>query len=143
MSNWLKIKRLDKGLPMPSYQTDGANGIDIYITEDIYIMPNDNEKISFGIAIEIPKNHVGIITTRSGVGFKQSVEHRVGVIDEDYRGELKGKLYNYSKNIVAYNRGDRVAQLLIVPCPQMIIEEVEELSDTKRGEKGFGSSGMK
>lgn len=143
MSNWLKIKRLDKELPLPSYQTDGANGVDLYITEDISILPHDNEIISFGIAIETPKKHVGIVTTRSGVGFKQSVEHRMGVIDEDFRGELKGKLYNYSNQMAEFKRGDRVAQLLIIPCPQMIIKEVDELSDTKRGDNGFGSSGMK
>ena len=141
MSNWLKIKRLDKELPLPSYQTSGANGIDLYIAEDILILPHSDEKFGFGIAVEIPKKHVGIVTTRSGIGFKQSVESRFSVIDEDYRGEIKGKFYNHSSQMVCFKKGDRVAQLLVIPCPQMIIKEVEELSSTKRGSGGLGSTG--
>ena len=141
MSNWLKIKRLDKELPLPSYQTSGANGIDLYIAEDIMILPHSDEKFGFGIAVEIPKNYVGVITTRSGIGFNKSVESRMGIIDFDFRGEIKGKFYNHSSQMVCFKKGDRVAQLLVIPCPQMIIEEVEELSTTKRGSGGLGSTG--
>lgn len=141
MSNWLKIKRLDKELPLPSYQTSGANGIDLYIAEDIMILPHSDEKFGFGISVEIPKKHVGIVTTRSGIGFKQSVESRLGIIDFDFRGEIKGKFYNHSNQMVSFKKGDRVAQLLVIPCPQMFIEEVEELSTTKRGSGGLGSTG--
>ena len=140
----LKIKRLDKDLPMPDYQTDGAAGIDLYCTEDIIIRPNSNEKISFGIAIELPYMHFGMVTTRSGIGFKLSTESRLGIIDFDYRGELKGKFYNYSNhNEARFKKGDRIAQLIVIPYAKCMIVEKEELGETERGTGGFGHTGVR
>lgn len=135
----LQIKRIDKSLPLPMYQTNGAGGIDLHAAESFQVY--DDYSFSFGIAVKIPNGYVGIVTTRSGIGFKLGVESRLGVIDSDYRGEVKGKLYNFTPNTAYFKKGDRVAQLLIIPYCQLPVEEVNELDDTVRGDGGFGSTG--
>ena len=115
------------------YKSDGAAAI------DIYALPTKNgyfDGYKTGIAVEIPEGYVGIIVPRSSTGIKgYTIKNTIGVIDSDYRGEIKLHLF------VPVTQKIRVAQMLIMPCPQFNIEFVESLSETDRGEGGFGSTG--
>lgn len=133
--NTIKIKIVDSRIRKEEigYKSDGAAAIDIYAlpTKDGYF---DGYKT--GIAVEIPEGYVGIIVPRSSTGIKgYTIKNTIGVIDSDYRGEIKLHLF------VPVTQKIRVAQMLIMPCPQFNIEFVESLSETDRGEGGFGSTG--
>ena len=133
--NTIKIKIVDSRIRKEEigYKSDGAAAIDIYAlpTKDGYF---DGYKT--GIAVEIPEGYVGIIVPRSSTGIKgYTIKNTIGVIDSDYRGEIKLHLF------VPVTQKIRVAQMLIMPCPQFNIEFVESLSKTDRGEGGFGSTG--
>jgi dUTP pyrophosphatase len=162
----LKVKVLENGkdLPIFKYQTEGSAGLDIYAAEDSEIKGisythfyNEEHKrlepsikidqvgVKTGIAIEIPKGYFGQVCSRSGLAVKNKIDCGItpGIIDSDYRGELIVCLRNYSDVNFKIKRGDRIAQLLILPYKQVNIEVVEELSDTVRGSGGFGSTGIK
>lgn len=133
--NTIKIKIVDSRIKMEEigYKSDGAAAI------DIYALPTKNgyfDGYKTGIAVEIPEGYVGIIVPRSSTGIKgYTIKNTIGVIDSDYRGEIKLHLF------VPVTQKIRVAQMLIMPCPQFNIEFVESLSETDRGEGGFGSTG--
>jgi len=141
MMNWLKVLRIDKELPLPRYASDGAGGIDLYSAEDIIIGSSDQALVKTGVAIIIPKGFVGVIKDRSSRALDYFYTH-AGVIDSDYRGEVKVLLYNDDSTFKPIKRGERIAQMLIVPCPQFIIQEAISLDETVRGEEGFGSTGV-
>lgn len=109
----------------------------------IRIPPGESQMISTGIAVEIPEGYVGLLFGRSGLGCKLNLRpaNCVGVIDSDYRGEIKVCLYNDSANHAYIENGTRIAQLVIVPCLLLEMEEVDELDVTERGAGGFGSTG--
>ena len=119
--------------------------MDLYacIYNDITINPGETVKIGTGITLELPKNTFGAIFARSGLATKQGLApaNKVGVCDEDYRGEYIVPLHNHSNVPVTVKHGDRIAQLVIMPYIPVELEEVESLSDTERGSGGFGSSG--
>ena len=133
--NTIKIKIVDSRIRMEEigYKSDGAAAI------DIYALPTKNgyfDGYKTGIAVEIPEGYVGIIVPRSSTGIKgYTIKNTIGVIDSDYRGEIKLHLF------IPVTQKIRVAQMLIMPCPQFNIEFVESLSETDRGEGGFGSTG--
>lgn len=133
--NTIKIKIVDSRIRMEEigYKSDGAAAI------DIYALPTKNgyfDGYKTGIAVEIPEGYVGIIVPRSSTGIKgYTIKNTIGVIDSDYRGEIKLHLF------VPVTQKIRIAQMLIMPCPQFNIEFVESLSETERGEGGFGSTG--
>ena len=133
--NTIKIKIVDSRIRKEEigYKSDGAAAI------DIYALPTKNgyfDGYKTGIAVEIPEGYVGIIVPRSSTGIKgYTIKNTTGVIDSDYRGEIKLHLF------VPVTQKIRVAQMLIMPCPQFNIEFVESLSETDRGEGGFGSTG--
>ena len=133
--NTIKIKIVDSRIRMEEigYKSDGAAAI------DIYALPTKNgyfDGYKTGIAVEIPEGYVGIIVPRSSTGIKgYTIRNTIGVIDSDYRGEIKLHLF------VPVTQKIRIAQMLIMPCPQFNIEFVESLSETDRGEGGFGSTG--
>lgn len=133
--NTIKIKIVDSRIRMEEigYKSDGAAAI------DIYALPTKNgyfDGYKTGIAVEIPEGYVGLIVPRSSTGIKgYTIKNTIGVIDSDYRGEIKLHLF------VPVTQKIRVAQMLIMPCPQFNIEFVESLSETERGEGGFGSTG--
>ena len=133
--NTIKIKIVDSRLRKEEigYKSDGAAAI------DIYALPTKNgyfDGYKTGIAVEIPEGYVGIIVPRSSTGIKgYTIKNTIGVIDSDYRGEIKLHLF------VPVTQKIRIAQMLIMPCPQFNIEFVESLSETDRGEGGFGSTG--
>lgn len=133
--NTIKIKIVDSRIRKEEigYKSDGAAAI------DIYALPTKNgyfDGYKTGIAVEIPEGYVGIIVPRSSTGIKgYTIKNTIGVIDSDYRGEIKLHLF------VPVTQKIRIAQMLIMPCPQFNIEFVESLSETERGEGGFGSTG--
>jgi len=140
----LQIRRLDPGLPLPSYAHEGDAGLDLYAAVDVTIAPGERVVIGTGVALAIPPGYVGLTTPRSGSAAREglSIVNTPGVIDSGYRGEVKMILINLdgSQDIVIA-RGDRVAQLLIVPVATVDVAECDELADSKRGEGGLGSTG--
>lgn len=143
----LKIRRLPNGdnLPLPDYQTPGAAGMDLYAAVDstLKIFMGDICLVSTGIAVEIPHGFEGQIRPRSSMARKGFIiPNAPGTIDCDYRGELMVLLFNPSTApYLEVRRGDRIAQLIIAPVLQLPVIEIEALSETVRGEGGFGSTG--
>lgn len=139
----VQIKKLHPEARMPTYATDGSGCFDFYAVERGYIHPNYHHVFNLGIAIQIPEDHVLLIFSRSGQGFAHDVRlsNCVGVVDSDYRGEIKVKLASDS-NIHGYvvDPGDRIAQGLIIKFDKVTFELVDELDNTARGEGGFGST---
>ena len=145
----LNIKRLTDSAHLPTKATSGSAGIDLYadIPEEDgaghLIAPGDTYMVHTGIAMEIPDGYVGLIFARSGLSIKEGLApaNKVGVIDSDYRGEIIVALYNHSNQPKTVETGQRIAQMVITPFVSPDIAEVSELSDTARGEGGFGSTG--
>ena len=145
----LKIQQLPhaKGLPLPSYETAGAAGMDLSAAlpegTPVIIGPMERSLIPTGLSIELPEGYEAQIRPRSGLALKSglTVLNTPGTIDSDYRGEVKVILVNLSNGPVEINRADRIAQMVIAPVTRANIKEVESLSLTKRGEGGFGSTG--
>lgn len=139
----VKIKKLHPDALMPQYGSDGAACFDLHCIGGAFVA--DRFVFDTGLAFEIPEGHVMLIYSRSGHGFKNDarLSNCVGVIDADYRGEVKVKLRCDSKmNSLAVKPGDRVAQAMIIPYPKVTFEWADELSDTERGDGGFGSTGQ-
>ena len=144
----LKIKRLRAGAFLPGRATQGSAGMDLRACcggEGITVQPMQRVLIPTGLAIELPgPDYVALVFARSGLALREglAMANGVGVIDSDYRGELQVPVVNLSQRPVLVSGGDRVAQMLVMPValPQMI--EIGELSETARGEGGFGSTGV-
>ena len=139
----LKIKKLNPKAIIPAYQTEEAAGFDLHSIEDVVLKPNERKLISTGLAFEIEFGYEVQIRPRSGLAFKHGITvlNSPGTIDSDYRGEIKVLLINHSNEKFEIKKGDRIAQAVVAPVIQAEIVEVEELSDTTRGEGGFGSTG--
>lgn len=143
----LKIKRVrdNADLPLPAYQTPLSSGVDLRadVQESIMLKPGERGLIPTGIAIEIPENSEAQVRARSGLAIKQGVAlvNAPGTIDADYRGEISVILINLGAETVQINRGDRIAQLVVMPVLRPQIVEVTDLTDTTRGAGGFGSTG--
>lgn len=137
----IKIKKLHKDAKIPRYAKPGDAGMDLFVTERSVLDMNHWE-YKFGIAMEIPKGYVGLIFPRSSV-YKTglSLSNCVGILDSGYRGEIKAVFNMTVHGCTPYGYGDRAAQIIIMPYPEVEFEEVEELSETERGSGGFGSSG--
>ena len=143
----MKIKKLTNTAKTPTRGTDGAAGYDLYADLDgrITIEPFTVAKIPTNIAMEIPKGYFGAIYARSGMATKKGLRPAQGtaVIDEDYRGNIIVPLFNQTDKPHIIDPGERIAQLVITPYIKGIFNEVTELSDTERGEGGFGSTGTR
>lgn len=141
----LHIKRLRSGAVMPTYGTDGAAGLDLSacLDEPLTMLPGEQALLSTGIAIALPVGTVGLVYARSSMGVKHGItlSNGVGVIDEDYRGELHVGLINHGRQAYTIHSGDRIAQLIVTPYLRPILTQVQELGETKRGAGGFGSTG--
>jgi dUTP pyrophosphatase len=139
----LKIKKLNPEAIIPSYQTKEAAGFDLHSIEDVILNPNERKLIATGLAFEIEYGYEVQIRPRSGLAFKHGITvlNSPGTIDSDYRGEIKVLLINHSNEKFEIKKGDRIAQAVVAPVIQAEIVEVEELSETKRGKGGFGSTG--
>ncbi len=143
----VKIKKLNKNAQVPSFGSAFAAGADLYacIDHTMIIQPGQTCMIPTGFAMEIPAGYAGLIFARSGMASKRGLApaNKVGVIDCDYRGEVMVALHNHSSEEAAVDVQERVAQLVIMPVPEVVFEEADELQDTVRGEGGFGSTGTK
>ena len=141
----VKIKKLTDKAIIPTYGSVGSAGGDLYavVENEFVINPQTTVLIGTGLSVEIPDGYVGQVYARSGLATKSGLApaNKVGVIDSDYRGEIKVALYNHSTESRTVKSGDRIAQMVIAPYLQVEYEEVEDLSDTVRGEGGFGSTG--
>ena len=138
----VRIKRLNENAVIPSYAKDGDAGMDLIATS---IIGEEPFQITYGlgIALEIPKGFVGLVFPRSSIRKTDlSLTNCVGVIDSGYRGELQATFRKH-KGVASktYEVGDRVAQIMIIPHPEVEFNEVDELSDSERGDGGFGSTG--
>ena len=143
----VRIKKLNERAVIPTYGSAGSAGGDLYSAEenDITVAPGQTAFIGTGLAVEIPQGLVGLVYARSGLACKKGLApaNKVGVIDSDYRGEIKVVLYNHGKESQTVAKGERIAQLVIAPFVFAEYEETDDLSDTVRGEGGFGSTGRK
>lgn len=139
----LKCKKLDPAAALPDKGTDGAACFDIYTWHGEAIDPGESVVFSTGIAFEIPEGYALMVYSRSGHGFKQGLRlaNCVGVIDSDYRGELKVKIHNDSQKTYFAHAYERIAQAMLIEVPRIELDVVDELSETERGEGGFGSTG--
>lgn len=142
----IKFKKLNENAVTPTFGTEYSAGADLYSAEEeLTINPNETAFIGTGIAVAIPNGKVGLIYARSGLACKKGLApaNKVGVIDSDYRGEVKVALHNHGKLPQTVIKGERVAQMVIVDYYACSYEECDSLDDTVRGEGGFGSTGRK
>lgn len=141
----LKIQRLAHNENVPEYKTEGAAGMDLCaaISEPIVLKPLERKLIPTGLKIELEHGYEAQIRPRSGLSIKHGITliNCVGTVDEDYRGEVCIPLVNLSSQSYVIQPGERVAQMVVAKYEQAKIEVVTELSDTTRGEGGFGSTG--
>ena len=137
----IKTKRLTSTATIPTRGSEQAAGLDLYADNEHTVLPNCVSVVPTGIAMAIPDGFVGLVWPRSGLACKYGVQTLAGVIDSDYRGELKVALTTCTKTTMRINQGDRIAQLLIVPVSMLECVEVYSLDDTERGAGGFGSTG--
>ena len=143
----IRVKKLHPAAQLPTYGSAYAAGADLYacLEAPVSIAPGETFWVPTGIALEVPAGCAGLIYARSSMGAKRGLApaNKVGVIDPDYRGEVRVVLLNHSNQVQTLQPGERVAQLLITPVLTPAYEEAEELSDTSRGSGGFGSTGTK
>lgn len=140
----MKIKRLSETATLPTRGSSAAAGYDLYADmEETKVAPGETKKIPVGISVEIPEGYFGGIFARSGLSTKEGLRpaNCVGVIDADYRGPVMVALHNDSDVVRTITPGEKIAQMVIMPFLSVEFEEVEELTETKRGEGGFGSTG--
>lgn len=143
----IKIKRLagGEGLPLPSRMTQDAAGFDVAaaVLEPVVMQPGEIRLIPCGFAMAIPKGYEAQIRPRSGLASKFGITmvNAPGTIDSDYRGQVQVPLINLGRQPFTVERGMRIAQMLVVPVPQVNLLEVDDLDDTARGHGGFGHTG--
>ena len=143
----VNIKKLNPNAIVPTYGSEYAAGADLYACADgeIQIEPHTTAVIPTGLALELPSGYAGLIYARSGLAKKKGLApaNKVGVVDCDYRGEVKVALHNHSDTVQSVSAGERIAQIVIAPYVTAEFEETDELSRTVRGAGGFGSTGTK
>lgn len=140
----VRVRRLDPGLPVPAYAMPGDAGADLYAREDVTLAPGQRQLVPTGLAIALPDGYVGLVHPRSGLANKHGITivNAPGTVDSGYRGELMINLLNTdATQPVTLRRGDRIAQLLVQRVERAAFVEVENLGDTARGDRGFGSTG--
>jgi dUTP pyrophosphatase len=140
----IRVKKLSQDAMMPQAARTGDAAYDLYSSVDYQLMPNAWYAVPTGIAIEIPDGYEGQVRPRSGLAAKDGVTvlNTPGTIDSGYRGEVKTIIINLGDKPFKITKGMRISQLAIRPVPEVEFIEVDELSDTERGEGGFGSTGI-
>lgn len=140
----LKIRLINKDALLPYQANAGDAGLDLFSAEEKLIKPGEAELISTGISLELPQGTEAQVRPRSGIALRHSVTvlNSPGTIDEGYRGEIKVILINHGKADFKVEKQMRIAQMVIAPVAKVNIIQVEEISSSERGEKGFGSSGI-
>lgn len=143
----VKIKKLNENAKMPTYGSPYSAGADLYacIESNITIEPNQTVLVKTGLAMELDCGYVALIYARSGLATKRGLApaNKVGVVDCDYRGEIMVALHNHSTEPQTVSKDERIAQMVITPYITAEFEEADTLSDTVRGDGGFGSTGVK
>ena len=139
----LKVKKLVANAFLPTKGSEQAAGYDLYSIEEKVIPAGGKELVGTGISMAIPIGNYGRVAPRSGLAVKNFIDVGAGVIDADYRGEVKVLLFNFAPTEFKVNVGDRIAQLIIEKYTKTEVEEVVDLDQTERGEGGFGSTGVK
>ncbi|MEX0931702.1 MAG: dUTP diphosphatase [Candidatus Paceibacterota bacterium] len=137
----LRIKKLHSDAIIPSYAHEGDAGMDLFSLEKVVIEPNTQVSLATGIALEIPEGYVGLIWDKSGLSHKHRLKTFGGVVDAGYRGEVRIGIMNLSDTSYVFEKGHKIAQMLIQPVVSATITESDNLSDSSRGEGGFGSTG--
>ena len=141
----VRVKKLHPNAQLPTYGSEFAAGADLYacLEEAVTIQPGETFWVPTGIALEVPVGCAGLVYARSSLGAKRGLApaNKVGVVDSDYRGEVRVVLLNHSKEPQTIQPGERVAQFVITPVLTPTYVEAEELDDTCRGAGGFGSTG--
>jgi dUTP pyrophosphatase len=138
------IRRLDPSLPLPSYAVAGDAGMDLRSAADVVLKPGERCRIPTGIAVAIPDGYAGFVQPRSGLAARTGLGfvNSPGLIDSGYRGEIQVVAINLDlQDPIEIRRGDKIAQLVILPVPQATLAEVEDLPASDRGAGGFGSTG--
>lgn len=143
----IAVKKLDERAVLPTYGSEFAAGADLYalLEEELTFLPRETKFVHTGLAIEVPEGYAGLVYARSGLASKRGLApaNKVGVIDSDYRGEVMVALHNHSTKAQTIQSGERIAQLVVTPFLKVEFVESETLSETVRGEGGFGSTGTK
>jgi dUTP pyrophosphatase len=137
----IKIKRLHHAAILPAQATPLAAGADLSCVEAFTLAPGERRLVPTGLAVEIPPGFYGRVAPRSGLAVKHGIDTLAGVIDADYRAELKVLLINLGQETVSFATGDRIAQLIVEHAAACDYAWAETLTETKRGEGGFGSTG--
>lgn len=139
----IPLTRLDFALPIPKHHHPGDAGVDLYAREPAKLGPEEWKMVPTGVAVAIPEGYVGLVSPRSGLAARHGigVANGPGVVDSGYRGELTVILINHGREPVAIERGERIAQLVVVPVESVKFIEVDRLPDSVRGDGGFGSTG--
>ncbi len=138
--NLIDILRVSSEATLPTRAHPDDAGLDLYNLEDVLLESGQGKVVKTGIALAIPAGHVGMVADRSSLA-KKGIKSAGGIIDAGYRGEVHIVLWNISKEAVQLKRGERIAQLLILPIATPAVREVEHLDETQRGKGGFGSTG--
>ena len=135
-----------EGLPLPEHASPGSAGVDLRaaIEAELSVAPGDRVQVPTGLILEVPAGWEGQVRPRSGLAWRHGVSllNTPGTIDSDYRGEVKVILVNLSRREFRLSRGDRIAQLVVAPVSQVVLVEADKLALTRRGEGGFGSTGV-
>ncbi len=139
----IPLLRLDPALPVPGPAHPGDAGVDLYARVTTSLEPGERGLVPTGVAVAIPEGHVGLVSPRSGLAIRNgvSIVNTPGVVDSGYRGELQVIAVNLGDEPVTFHRGDRIAQLVVVPFVTPVFEAVAELPGSARGADGFGSTG--
>lgn len=137
----VKAKKVHPDSTIPSYAHPGDAGMDIYTGENFTLEPGQTGKVKTGVCLEIPDGYVGLIWDKSGLSINHGIKTLGGVIDSSYRGEVMIGVVNLGKESYTFEKGHKVAQILIQKVERVEVTETVELSDTPRGEDGFGSTG--
>jgi len=139
------IKKLNPKVELPAYKTSGASGMDLmaFIEQPIKLAPSSSYLVPTGLSVAFSEDYEIQIRPRSGLAANNSITilNTPGTIDSDYRGEIKIILFNHSNKEFTINNKDRVAQMILTPIIKIELEETDDLTDTLRGESGFGSTG--
>ncbi len=137
----LKIKKLHKDAKIPSYAHHDDAGFDLFSVKDFKVRKGERIGVPTGVAMEIPEGYVGLVWDKSGLAIKHGIKTIAGVVDSTYRGEIFVGVINFGESDYIFEKGHKIAQMIIQKKEKVDFEEAKELSDTIRGENGFGSTG--
>lgn len=141
MNLTIKVKRLTPDAKLPAYARSGDAGFDLFAPTDVTLAPGERKGIPSGLAMELPEGYVGLIWDKSGLSIRSGLKTFGGVLDSGYRGEIVIGMMNLSDEPYTFEKGHKIAQMLIQKVEQAEILEADELSETERGEGGLGSTG--